>query len=200
MQAILVHGMGRTPLSMLLLAGRLRAAGIRPSLFAYCAAFEGWERCRGRLHRFTERCAGDREFVMVGHSLGCVLIRAVAAELETKPRACFFLAPPSCACTAARTFSRYRFYRLLTGEMGQLLAKEEFMRSLPSPGIPTKIYAGNAGPKGRFWLHGREMNDGVLMVAETRMGPVPLQVVPSVHTFIMNSSRVASDIIEAICA
>ncbi|MBV8766823.1 MAG: hypothetical protein JOZ66_18100 [Hyphomicrobiales bacterium] len=183
-------------MSMLLLATRLRAAGIKPALFAYCAAFEGWEGCCARLRRFSERCAGD-SFVLVGHSLGCVLIRSVAAELERKPRSCFFLAPPSCACIAARKFSPYRWYRLLTGEMGQLLADEEFMRSLPPSDIPTKIYAGNAGPRGRFSLHGLEMNDGVLAVAETRMGTVPMRVVPSIHTFIMNSAWVARDIVEA---
>jgi len=196
MQAILVHGMGRTPLSMLLLARRLHAAGIRPNLFAYSATFERYESCRARLRRFCERRAGD-EFVMVGHSLGCVLIRAVVAQLEVKPRSCFFLAPPSCACTAARTFSRYGLYRLLTGEMGQLLADDEFMRSLPSPAIPTKIYAGDAGPRGRFSLHGLEMNDGVLAVAETRIGSNPVQVVPSIHTFIMNSALVTRDIVAA---
>ncbi|SDR25205.1 hypothetical protein SAMN05444161_2390 [Rhizobiales bacterium GAS191] len=95
MQAILVHGMGRTPLSMLLLARRLRAKGIEPALFGYSAALEGWERCRTRLRRFIEMRLSDGNFVAIGHSLGCVLIRAVAADLQIKPRACFFLAPPA---------------------------------------------------------------------------------------------------------
>jgi Alpha/beta hydrolase family len=198
MRAILVHGMGRTPLSMLPLARRLRAKGIEPALFGYSATFEGWEGCRTRLRRFIERRGGDGDFVAIGHSLGCVLIRAVVADLKVKPSACFFMAPPSCACRAARTLSRRRLYRLVTGEMGQLLAEEGFMRSLPLSAIPTKIYAGDAGPRGRWSPFGPEPNDGILAVAETRIDAVPMQVVPSIHTFIMNSTIVAQDIAEAI--
>ncbi|MBC7489775.1 MAG: hypothetical protein H7240_07185 [Glaciimonas sp.] len=39
-RAILIHGMGRTPLSMLILAARLWAGGLRPVMFSYSAAFE----------------------------------------------------------------------------------------------------------------------------------------------------------------
>jgi Alpha/beta hydrolase family len=198
MRAILVHGMGRTPLSMQPLARRLRAKGIEPALFGYSATFEGWEGCRTRLRRFIETRRGKGDFVVIGHSLGCVLIRAVAADLEVKPSACFFLAPPSCACRAARTLSRRRLYKLVTGEMGRLLAEEDFMRSLPPSAIPTKVYAGGAGPRGRWSPFGQELNDGILAVSETRIDSIPVQVVPSIHTFIMNSTIVAQDIAETI--
>ncbi|SEC19652.1 hypothetical protein SAMN05519104_0932 [Rhizobiales bacterium GAS188] len=157
-------------------------------------------RCRTWLRRFIEARRSDGNFVAIGHSLGCVLIRAVAADLQIKPRACFFLAPPSCACNAARTLSRRRLYKLLTGEMGQLLAEEDFMRSLPQSEVPTKIYAGNAGPRGRWSPFGEEPNDGILAVSETRLQSVPVQLVPSVHTFIMNSTIVAQDIAETIAS
>jgi hypothetical protein len=53
MHAILIHGMGRTPASMLILAVRLRKAGIRPRFFAYSAAFERWESCVNRLEIYS---------------------------------------------------------------------------------------------------------------------------------------------------
>jgi hypothetical protein len=63
LRAILVHGMGCTPAAMLVLAARLRAAGLRPDLFAYSAAMQGWEGCVGRLKGFIDRRAAGTDFV-----------------------------------------------------------------------------------------------------------------------------------------
>jgi len=69
------------------------------------------------------------------------------------------------------------------------------MESLPQPGVPTKIYAGIAGPRGRYSPFGEEPNDGVLTVKETFLPSVPIQTIPSIHTFIMNSKVVTQDIV-----
>jgi len=69
------------------------------------------------------------------------------------------------------------------------------MESLPVPGVPTKIYAGIAGPRGRYSPFGVEPNDGVLTVKETFLPSVPIQTIPSIHTFIMNSKVVTQDIV-----
>jgi hypothetical protein len=79
--------------------------------------------------------------------------------------------------------------------MAQLLADPQFMTSLPVPGVPTKIYAGTAGPRGRRSPFGAEPNDSVLMVKETMLPNVPHQTFPVLHTFIMNSREVTQDII-----
>jgi hypothetical protein len=194
LRAILVHGMGRTPAAMLVLAARLRAAGLRPDLFAYSAALEGWEGCVGRLKGFIDRRAAGTDFVVVGHSLGTVLLRAALPRLARPPVACFLLAPPTQASLAARRFAPRRLYRLLTGEMGQKLASQPFMEALPLPAVPTRIYAGTGGPRGRYAFFGNEPNDGVLAVRETRLADIPLRTVPSLHTFIMNSRVVTEDI------
>jgi hypothetical protein len=193
-RAIHVHGMGRTPAAMLVLAARLRAAGLRPDLFAYSAALEGWEGCVGRLGAFIYRRAAGTDFVLVGHSLGTVLIRAALPRLARPPLGCFLLAPPTRASRAARKFAPRRLYRLFTGEMGQKLASPDFMEALPVPAVPTRIYAGTGGPRGRLGPFGDVPNDGVLALDETRLPGVPLRTVPSLHTFIMNSRDVAGDI------
>ena len=196
MQAILIHGMGRTPASMLILAMRLRSAGIRPHFFAYSAAFERWETCVNRLESCIHQHTRNDEFIIIGHSLGTVLTRGVLPSLNHKPRACFFLAPPTKACFAARKLAPLRLYKLLTGEMGQLLANPDFMDSLHLPDIPTKIYAGNAGLRGRYSPFGEQANDGVLSVTETLLPTIPTETVPAVHTFIMNKKVIAEDIIK----
>jgi len=69
------------------------------------------------------------------------------------------------------------------------------MSSLPVPEIPTRIYAGTAGPRGPLSPFGSELNDGILTVSETELPGIPLVQVPALHTFIMNARVVADDII-----
>ena len=187
MDAILIHGMGRTPLAMTILAARLRADHIRPLLFGYSVTFEHWDECVQRLERFIGKRVKTNEYIMIGHSMGTVLTRATLPRLTHKPAACFLLAPPTRACKAARHFAPYRLAKLLGGEMAQLLADPQFMESIPPTGVLTKIYAGTAGPRGRYSPFGNEPNDSVLTVRETMLPNVSLQTIPVLHTFIMNS-------------
>jgi hypothetical protein len=196
MHAILIHGMGRTPLAMSLLAARLQRAGIRPHLFGYSVTFERWDRCVQRLEKFVTRRVGASEYIIVGHSLGTVLTRAVLPRLSHQPAACFLLTPPTRASKAARYFASFGFTKLLGGEMAQLLADQQFMASLPLTRVPMKIYAGTAGPRGRYSPFGDEPNDSVLTVREMMLPGVPLQTIPVLHTFIMNSKAVTNDIVK----
>lgn len=195
MDAILIHGMGRTPAAMSILAARLAASNIRPHLFGYSVTFEKWGQCIPRYKNFIEKRVKTNNFIIVGHSLGTVLTRAVLPKLTHKPSVCFFLAPPSQVCKAARIFYRYRPIRLFMSEIGQGLTDEQFMQTLPLPNVPTKIYAGVAGPCGRYSPFGEEPNDGLLTVKETLLPSVPMQTVHALHTFIMNSKIVAQDIV-----
>lgn len=193
--AILIHGMGRTPLSMLLLATRLRLAGLRPKLFAYSAAFEDWQSCTSRLKKYIDGNANSGNYIVIGHSLGAVMARAVLPMVEYSPKAFFLLAPPSTACKAARRFAPLHVYRACTGEMGQLLASEKFMRVLPQPDVPAKIYAGTGGLRGRYTPFGARLNDGIVALHETLLPKVPVMKVATMHTFIMNDKNVAQDMI-----
>jgi len=195
MDAVLIHGMGRTPAAMSILAARLRQNNIQPHLFGYSVTFERWDECIQRFEGFIEKRVKTNDYIIVGHSLGTVLTRAILPRLAHKPVACFFLAPPTQVCKAARSFAHRRLIRLFMGDIGKVLANRQFMESLPLPGVPTKIYAGVAGPRGRFSPFGGEPNDGVLTVKETLLPNIPMQTVPSIHTFIMNSTVVTQDIV-----
>lgn len=195
MDAILIHGMGRTPLALSLLAARLLRSNIRPLLFGYSVTFERMEGCVQRLERFIRKRVGTNEYIMIGHSMGTVLTRTTVPRLTHKPVACFLLTPPTQACRAARHFATKRWVKLLGGEMAQLLADQHFMESIPPLDVPTKIYAGTAGPRGRYSPFGDEPNDSVLAVRETILPDVPHQTVPVLHTFIMNSKIITQDIV-----
>jgi hypothetical protein len=195
MDAILIHGMGRTPAAMSVLAARLWASNIRPHLFGYSVTFERWDECVQRFENFIEGRVTTNDYIIVGHSLGTVLTRATLPRLIHKPKACFFLAPPTQVCKAARKFAQRRLIRLFMGDVGKVLANKQFMESLPLPDVPTKIYAGIAGPRGTYSPFKEELNDGLLTVQETFLPRVPLQTVPALHTFIMNSKIVTQDIV-----
>ena len=191
---ILVHGMGRGPLSLALLTWRLKRAGYRPHLFYYLATFEKFDACAERLARFiTHRTAGQ-DYAFVGHSLGTVLLRAALPQLPRPPQASFFLAPPTTACRFARRLQNFGFYRWLTQEMGQRLADPSFMAGLTIP-LNSHIFAGNAGPRWQCWPCGDAPNDGILAVDETRLPDVPHTVLPAVHSFIMNRPEIAAAIL-----
>ncbi|MDP3583891.1 MAG: alpha/beta hydrolase [Thiobacillus sp.] len=200
MKLILIHGMGRTPLSMLRLRRRLRRAGHHAILFGYSPTFETLQGASGRLARLIERRVGSAPYALVGHSLGSVIIRATLARLAGQmPAACFFLAPPMGACKAARFFSRFWLYKRVMGEMGRLLASEDFMRGLPLPPGRVRIYAGTAGPRAAWFPFGMEANDGILSVAEATGHCAAATVrVPALHTFIMNSAPVVDDMIRSL--
>lgn len=187
---------------MLMLSQRLRSKGHSTKLFGYSPTLESFEPCQQRLVRFIQRVSATDPYALIGHSLGCVLIRSALTHLHEQPQppaACFFLAPPSQACKAAKFFADNPIYRLLMGEMGQLLANEAFMEALPVPTMPTRVYAGTGGPIGKFSPFGDIPNDGILSVEEVQGAlPNPVILMPSVHTFIMYSRQVADDIAHAL--
>lgn len=199
MHIILIHGMGRTPTSMLLLRHRLRKAGHHVSLFGYSPTFESLEHVTQRLVHAIHKKTAAQPYALVGHSLGSAIIRNALPRLaHHAPCACFFLAPPMVACKAAKFFSRFRLYRWLTGEMGQLLAHDGFMQQLPVPDN-TKIYAGISGPRASWLPFGDDENDFILSLAEAcGTDGTEVMKVRANHTFIMNSKIVADDLIRSL--
>ncbi len=187
--------MVRTPISMALLAYRLRRNGFRTAIFGYSVTVEKFSSVLARLQRFIELRCDEQAYIVVGHSLGGVLLRCVVPKLQHLPAACFLLAPPSRACVFARLLAPRLPYRIVMGEMGQLLADEHFMQSVPTPQCPTWIYAGTGGPSAHYFPIGDEPNDGVLKVSETRLTGVPLVLVPAMHTFLMNSRVLLRDLL-----
>ena len=198
MHIILIHGMGRTPASMLILKRRLAQLGHQTHLFGYVAWAEHLDGVSARLARRIAQVAGMRPYAVIGHSLGSVILRRALGKLTANPPChCFLLAPPMRACKAARFFSRYRLYRALTGEMGGLLADESFMQSLPLP-PNTVIYAGTGGPRANWLPFGNQANDGILALDEVASDGGERVEVAASHTFIMNSRAVFDDIVRRL--
>jgi pimeloyl-ACP methyl ester carboxylesterase len=197
---VLVHGMGRTPLSMLLLACRLRRAGLKPLSFGYSATFESFAGIAERLARRFDRL-GQRPSIGIGHSLGGLLLRAAVARLAPTtlpPRHLFMLGTPNRSPSLARSLRHRRLYRLVHGDSGQMLGDPQRMNALPPLRVPTTEIAGTAGLKGRWTPFGDEANDGIVSVREAELDGATLIQLPLLHSFIMNSKRVAEIVLRCV--
>jgi hypothetical protein len=200
MRVLLVHGMGRTPLSFAVLNRFLRRVGHRPELVGYVAALESFEQIRARVRRRLESLARSGErYAVIGHSLGGLALRAELAGLDPAPVHLIMLATPNQPPLLARRLHRLWPYRLLCGESGQLLSRAEFFAGLPPPPIPYTIIAGCGGYRGRRGPFAGEPNDWLVAVEETKISPDDQPtVLPVGHTFLMNHREVHAVIERAL--
>ncbi len=176
MRLLLVHGMGRTPLSLARLARYLRREGHHVERVGYVAALESFSRiCRRVRHRLEALARRGERYAVIGHSLGGLALRAALGNLAPAPVCLIMLATPNQSPRLARRLQWFWPYRLLTGETGQLLASEKFFLQLPPPPVPYTIIAGNAGPRGRRSPFRDDVNDWLVSVEETKVCPGALK-------------------------
>ncbi|MFN2317263.1 MAG: esterase/lipase family protein [Gemmatimonadales bacterium] len=202
MRALLVHGMGRSPASMMVLARRLRRAGMTTAQFGYVPAVEGYQRIVDRLVRRLSAIATDPEYIVIGHSLGGLLLRSALAQLDDavpRPRHLFMLATPNRSPRLARRWHRNLAYRLFTGDAGQLLANADRVATIPPPTIPYTIIAGTSGAQKRWSAFADEPNDWIVGLSEVRLrNDDRVITVPLGHTFMMNYRAVAEAVVNEV--
>jgi alpha-beta hydrolase superfamily lysophospholipase len=140
MRVLLVHGLGRTPLSLLWLARDLSRAGHQPVLVGYIAALESWRTIRARVRSRLEAAArGGTPYAAVGHSLGGLLLRSALTDWPARlrlPRRIVMLGTPNQPPRLARRFRNAWPYGLVGGECARLLAHPPFYHTLPPPPVP----------------------------------------------------------------
>jgi pimeloyl-ACP methyl ester carboxylesterase len=195
---LLIHGLARTPLSLLGLARDLRRAGHRTELVAYSGALESYAGIVARVRRRLELAAlGGEPYAVVGHSLGGVIVRAALDGWPADrllPAHLIMLGTPNHVPRLARRFRRWWPYRLVNGECGQLLADAAFFARLPLPPVPTTVIAGTKNWPRLSWFDGRP-NDGVVAVDEARLGPpASLVELRASHTFMMNNRQLRATV------
>jgi hypothetical protein len=203
MRVLLVHGLGRTPLSLARLGRDLRHAGHAAELIGYIAALEPFAAIRTRVRQRLERAARMGEpYAAVGHSLGGLLLRAALTEWPKDlalPRHVVMLGTPTQPPRLARRWRRLWPYRIFNGECGQLLARPEFFAALAPVAVPCTVVAGTRGWRGRWSPFGSDLNDGILAVAEARLRAGARVVeLPVAHTFMMNDRRVRALVREVL--
>lgn len=202
MQALFVHGMGRTPLSALPLLWRLKRQGISPYWFYYTVTFEDFSSITDRLRRRIIGLAEKGDYVLIGHSLGGVLIRNALASLPEGtrlPGRVFLLGSPIRPSRVACLFRNNVLYRLVTRDCGQLLASEERMEHVPPCPVPTTCIVGTYSALGLSHLFGKEENDSIVSRSEITADWIAEEIkLPVSHSFMSSSPLVSKVVAERI--
>ena len=202
MQALFVHGMGRSPVSALPLLWRLERRGVLPFTFFYTVTFENFSSITRRLQNKIIDIGSNGDYVLIGHSLGGVLIRNAMASLPCSaklPERVFLLGSPIRPSRIAQSFRQNWLYRLATQDCGQLLASEERMTSVPPSPVPTTSIIGTKCLMGLSRLFGGEENDSVVSYSEVTSDWISEEVrVPVTHTFLPSHRSVSEAVIERI--
>ncbi len=203
MQALFIHGMGRSPLSGLPVLWQLKRAGLKTSTFGYVVSLEGFLAIRKRLVSKILMLAAQEDYVLIGHSLGGVLLRAAVNSLPpgiNPPRRIFLLGSPFQPARLAQKLHGNLIYRVLTRDCGQLLGSPTRMAEIGPVSVPTTSIAGVRGglPSKRGPFRG-ELNDGLVSISEVSAEWITDQVrIPIVHTFLPSCKRVAEIILERV--
>lgn len=192
---LLVHGMGRSPVSMLRLGAALKRDGWAVRYFGYACAVQSFDAIAERL---TVRLRHEPVLCAVGHSLGGLLLRAATAQLPHPPARLVMLGTPNKSPRWARAMAANPVYRAVTGDAGQLLAQPHRVDALPVPSMPTLVIAGDAGPRWPRTPTADVANDLVVAVDETPLHGARHVVLPVRHTFMMHAPAVVA-LVRAEC-
>lgn len=202
MQVLFVHGMGRSPLSGWPLLWHLKRAGLTTRTFGYAVSVEDFAAIRRRLVVRIIALAAREDYVLVGHSLGGVLVRAAVNALPAharKPRHVFLLGSPQQPARLAQGLRANPLYRALTRDCGQLLGSKERMAAVGAVSVPTTSIAGVGGSSRRFTAFPGELNDGVVSLAEVSAAWITDKIqLQTIHTLLPMSQGVAQLILERL--
>ena len=199
MIAFFVHGMGRTPLSGWRLLHRLRRAGFQTTTFGYSVAFHNFDAIVARLRAQIVLLAATQDYIVIGHSLGGVLLRAALSSLPQStvlPRHVYLLGSPILPSRIATRLQRNWLFRMLTRDCGQLLGSVDRMNAIGPPAVPVTGIVGTRGIANLFGIFGDEVNDGLVSVSEVSAPWLTHCVeVPVFHTLLPSSALVADIIL-----
>ena len=204
MVVLFVHGLGRSPRSGWPLLRRLRQGGLKTETFGYIAAIEGFEAIVGRLRRRLEGLAQVGPYLVVGHSLGGVLLRAAINSLPqgvVPPEQVYLLGSPLRPPRLATRLKDNPVFRLLAGDCGQVLGSAERMGQVGPLHLPTTAIVGVRGLTGPLSPFGQEVNDSLVSLSEVSAEWLLDQVpVPIVHTLLPSSVVIADIILDRLAA
>lgn len=203
-QVLFVHGMGRSPLSGWPLLRRLRRAGFHTHNFGHWACTESFGAIVGRLNEQLIRMAQAGDYVLVGHSLGGVLLRQALRTLPRSvpsPKHLFLLGSPVQPSRIAMRMRSNPLYRVLTGDCGLMLGSAERMAAIGTPAVPVTAVVGVKSWSLMAGMLPSECNDGVVTLSEASAPWLKDMVqLPVTHTFLPTDARVTALILERLRA
>jgi pimeloyl-ACP methyl ester carboxylesterase len=190
---LLLHGLWMSRVAMLPLATRLAAAGFRTHTLTYRSVARD---LRDHLLRIDRAVAGmgTEKLHIVAHSMGGLVALAYLAQArQGLAERLVLLGSPVAGCLAGRTLASHPSLGAVLGASAALWRDHRGL-ALPK-GVEACAIAGTGRIGiGRFFVALPEANDGVVMVAETRLpGLAAHLVLPVSHSAMLVAPRVAAE-------
>jgi pimeloyl-ACP methyl ester carboxylesterase len=197
---VLLHGLGRTPLSMARLSRRLSAAGYATANLGYPSRRSGVLACAAgvlpAVRDFRDRLRGP--VAVVGHSMGGILARHLAAAEPGLVGAIVMLASPNKGSEAADVLSAHRFGRIAFGPAIHDLRTDAWGMH-PVPDCPVTVVAGSRVQIPFFRRAVQGPNDGLVSLDRARLGIGETFVrVEAGHTFVMDHPEAVEAVLAAL--
>lgn len=188
---VLLHGLGRTSASLRRLARGLEVRGHVVFNLDYPSRRRDVRACgeylRPVIVEIQERYGTPVSFV--GHSMGGLVARSLAAAPDIRPDAIVMLASPNGGSEVADHIYRYWLGRLVFGPALDCLRTTK-AHALPPPACPIGIIAGTRSylPFTASLIHG--LNDGLVSVERSKLDGADWIALEAGHTFLMNHPAV----------
>ena len=193
MKVLLIHGLSRSPLSLLGLEQSLQRLGLATEQFGYLALTESFDRIVERLRLRLQTLASQGDYGIVAHSLGGLLTRVALGlgSIELPKHIVMLGTPNQLPRLAPHAWQLFPPFRWWTGQCGYNLINPKFFAALPPLKSPYTIVAGTGGHRGFLSPFGDELNDGIVALNETRLSDRDRLIqLPVLHTFMMNDAKV----------
>jgi Alpha/beta hydrolase family len=199
-QILLIHGLSRTPLSLIHLKWGLDRRCCRADLFGYAAMLESYDAIARRLHDRLQVMAKRGSYGIVTHSLGGVLLRsALSLAPIVQPVQIVMIGPPNQRPRLAPIAWKFPPFRWWTGTCGENLSLATFYQNLPRLNAPYTIIAGTSGFNGRWSPFGMDVNDSIVALSEARLSESDRIIeLPVRHTLMMYDRWVKQEIFQAL--
>jgi hypothetical protein len=207
--AILLHGLMRTPRSMLSMASAIKAAIECETIVpTYASTRAPVADHAAALRSIIESLPGDPIVDFVAHSMGNIVIRHALNDWKkmgdpkhtlARMHRMVMLGPPNQGATIAKRLAKTKLFGIIAGQGGLDLGRDwdRLQANLAIPEFPFAIVAGKlSGPLSKHPLVEGE-NDLVVSIDETHLEGAAIEIeVPVLHSFLMDSQDIQHKVID----